>query len=104
MPIWANSYEYCSGEINRIVTRDTYEGTEVQLVINGGLSGYARIGDGNGYSDHEKIQIALLTSAFMTDRIANLELVVEEGQSFESCTDFTRGVKVRNVNLRRDQK
>lgn len=97
------AFEYCSGKINRIVTRDTDEGTEVQLALSNGVSGYARIGDENGYSDHEKIQIALLTSAFMTDRTVNLELVVDEDYSFRSCTDFSRGLKIRNVNLWRNQ-
>jgi hypothetical protein len=104
IPSISYSYEYCTGEVSRIIARDTYEATEVQLVINSGVSGYARIGDADGYSDHEKIQIALLTSAFMTDRLVSLELIIEDGQSFTDCTEFTRGVKVRNVNLRRNQK
>lgn len=99
------SFEYCGGTVNRLVSRDTHEGTEVQLTItdngNSVVSGWARMGDGEGLTDHEKTQISFLLAALMAEKEVVLELIVENDQTFTSCSSFTRGIKVRNVTLKR---
>ena len=56
--------QYCTGEVDQIVTRNSDEGTDVKLLVNGVASNYARIinivrdAEGNeishGYTEEQK--------------------------------------------------
>jgi len=93
-----SAFQYCVGTVKKIISRDATEATWVMLDTGSGDTGYAKIGDGTGYNEFEKVQISLLISAYMSGQKVRLELNPSIGE-FRSCTRFNDGVPVRYVML-----
>jgi len=91
---------YCKGKVHKITVRDAAAATEVVLRLdNGDFSAAARIGGSNGYTDHQKAQLSLLTAALLAglDRV-QLELIID-GYNFIDCSNFDTGLPIRFVAI-----
>ncbi|WP_444933681.1 hypothetical protein [Microbulbifer sp. JTAC008] len=89
----ATGFHYCTGEITRIVTRSTGEGTQVSIE---GMNGSAKIGyGGDSFSKMHDRQFSMLLSAQMAGKEVKLEF---EDNSM-SCEDDHNHVLIRFVNI-----
>jgi len=91
--------EYCEGTVSEIVTRNSSEATYIKLSTKQGATGWAKIGDGNGYNEYQQMQISMLLAAYMSKVNVQLELQTD-GYEFNSCQNFQTGLPVRFVRFR----
>ncbi|WP_444889973.1 hypothetical protein [Microbulbifer sp. DLAB2-AA] len=89
----AAGFHTCTGEVTRLVTRATGEGTQVNI---SGMNGSAKLGfGGDSYSKLHDRQFSMLLSAQMSGKKVKLEF---EDNSI-SCSDDHDYVLIRYVSI-----
>lgn len=96
VPVSAYSADthYCSGMVTDIITRATWENTQIRIE---GMNGWARIGYGGDQNEnmHDR-QFSMLLSAYIAGKSVTLEF---DDQTL-SCSDDHDGTLIRYVRLR----